>query len=221
MSNNQETRVDAPINLVEGPLIGRNLMKAFKDQLILQKVFREMFGDSGERIFFHQMPNINETIVPVLVMRWGSDKFKSIDTYFEGTIDCAIGLPARVDGDVNALRQVGNMFERFMGGPMKMFDPTINPGLIKFGVDTEFKYGGIFNLSGIQLPAIEFTIPFVFDMVRVGIDDPNFDFFADLDAANLPNTEEYDVTIQPTDPSLVVVSPSIDQGVAIVTGQTN
>lgn len=216
--NNQEARVEAPIAITEGRLIGSNLMDSFKDQLLKQKVFREMFGDGGERIFYKKMPNVNESIVPMLVMRWATDKFKSVDTYFEGTIDCAIGLPTRVDGDVNALRQVANLFQRFIGGPMQMFDPKINPGLIKFGYDTEFKYGGMFKLDGVSLPAIEFTLNFVIDLQKLNIDDPSFDYFADLDTANLPWIESYSLSIVANNADKTILIP---QGVFSETGKTN
>lgn len=221
MSNHSETRVDAAIELVEGPLFCRNLMSTFKAQLITQKVFRVMFGDSGERIFINKLPNINQDLTPVLIMKFNSDTFNSTDVYFEGSIDCALGLPTRVDGDMNAQHQVGDMIQRFLGGPMKMFDPTKNPGLIKFGYGAQFRYGGMFNLSGIQLPAIEFTLPFQFDLAQTLIQEPGVDFYADLDVANLPWLEQVTVTIMPTDSNLEVVTPSINQEVISVTDQTN
>jgi hypothetical protein len=221
MSDNLETRVQASVELVEGPIFGKNLMCTFKEQLLLQKVFRLMFGDGGERIFINEMPNINQEITPLLILKWNADTFNSGDVYYTGMIDAVIGLPVQVSGDENALKEVASVMQRFIGGPMKMFDPKKNPGLIKFGYGAEFKYGGMFDLSGIKLPAIEFTLPFQFDLQQMIIQQPGVDFFADLDVANLPWITQVTVGLEPTDKNLNPVTPSIELEVTSETGQTN
>ena len=220
MANNQIERVENAISEVQGPLIGSNLLQSFKDQMLKQEVFRIMFGGSAEcadRIYVRKMPNVNESIVPFLILSWQSDTFRSFNQYFDGTIKGLLALPAHIQGDYNAQRRVGNMIQRFMGGPMKMFDPAVNPGLIEFGIGTQFVYDGLANFSGIQLPVIQMTIPFKFDLQQLRIQSPGFDPFSDLDEADLLWVEKYSASYIDGNDKKVL----IEEGAILDTGQNN
>lgn len=220
MSSNQNVKIDDVISTVQGPLIGSNLLSSFKSQLLAQPVFSTMFGAGSftvDRVFIDQMPNINDTILPALILQWATDTFNSMDTYFEGSIRGLIALPAHVQGDYNSQRRVANMFQRFMGGPMQMFDPAVNPGLIKFGYGTQFQYDGLANFSGIQVPVIQMTIPFMFDLLQMQLQSPGFDFSANLDQNELPWIEEYFLkVIDGENQNVLIPEVKFD-----VTGQTN
>ena len=215
MSGNMDKRVDGSLAQLTGPLVGENLLCAFKEELIKQPVFQTMFGVSGERIFDRSRPSLNETILPALLLSWKSETFTSLDTYFEGMIDAIIALPVRLSGDFNALRRVGSMLQRFMGGPMDIF-PKV-PGLINFGVGSEFNYEGLAAFDGLTCPVIQITIPFKFDLLRFQILTQGTDFSAGLDQSDLKFVEDYLFgVIKDEDKSVL-----IPEGVLLETGETN
>jgi hypothetical protein len=212
--SNQHARVDLPLSQVTGPLFGSNLLEAFKQELITEPVFQTMFGVNGERIFHAKRPNMNETILPALLLTWKQETFNSGDSYFEGSLDGLIVLPITLDGDFNAKRRVGSLFQRFMGGRMNVFSNV--PGLIKFGYGTQFNYEGLARFDGISAPAIQMTIPFKFDLQLVRLKS-QYDPLAPLDNSDIGFVTEY--LLKVTDvPTGQVLQP---EGVMSVTGQTN
>jgi hypothetical protein len=179
---NQDARVDKPISLVTGPLVGSELLESFKQELITENVFQIMFGIKGERIFHEEIPNLNETILPAMLLSWKSETFNSNNTYFQGFINGWIVLPVKLEGNYNSLRRVASMVQRFMGGAMKIFARV--PGLTEFGYGTEFNYDGLARFDGLAAPVIQMNIPFKFDLQLLRLDVAGFDPSAPLDASD-------------------------------------
>lgn len=182
MSGNRDTRVNPAVTAVQGPLIGSNLLEAFKNQIKAQAVFKTMFGPNGERVYVNGMPSINESVLPALILGWASETFRSLNVYFDGQISALLVLPTQLTGDYNAQRRVASVFQRFIAGPLDLLEEV--PGLIRFGVESTFEYQGLARFGGFDAPTIIMTLPFRFDLqlMRLGSD---YDPAADLDKADL------------------------------------
>ena len=209
---NQSSRVEFPLSLVKGPLPGERLLHVFKEEIAKERVFQLMFGDHGERIFVSEEPNLNETILPAIILNWGSETFMSNDTTIEGTVSGYIVMPVRLKGDTNSLRRVGSIVQRWMSGSMSLFDKV--PGLTKFGFNAQFNFQNLAALDGFKAPVIEITLPYRFDLQLMRLEsifDPN----APLDDADVGFVEQYilEVIDGETKESL--------EGVVIETGQVN
>jgi hypothetical protein len=159
---NQKDRVEYPLSQVTGPTPGENLFEAFKAEMIKENVFQLMFGTCGERIYTSSHPNLNESILPALLMSWRSETFKSNNVYLDGVVDAWIILPVQLKGNYNALRRVGSIFQRWMSGGMMLFDKI--PGLTMFGFGSDYNYAGLATFSGTSAPAIQISLPFRFDL---------------------------------------------------------
>jgi hypothetical protein len=215
---NLENRVNAPLSLAQGPLVGDQLMSSFKDEMIKERVFRQMFGEEGQHIFTDRdrTPNMNETILPALLLSWRQETFRSNNVYLDGTIDATLCLPTMLDGQVNNLRRVASMIQRWMSGSMNLWDK--NPGLIRFGYESEFDYGGMAAFGdGFKCPAIQIKIPFRYDLALMRITADSFDPTAPLDAADLLWVEKYLIKVIDGNSNTEL----IPQGVLSVTGETN
>jgi hypothetical protein len=211
---NLKTRVESSYTSINGPTVGDNLLTEFKTQLIAQDVFKTMFGTNGERIFINQSPNINETITPGLLLSWKNEKFFTFDNYFSGEISALVILPVQLTGDFNSLRKVGQVFQRFIGGPMNLFKNV--SGLIEFGYGTSFGYELLAKFDGFQCPAIALTIPFKFDLQLLKSQYGEFDFYRDLDDSDVGLIESILATTINSDGQ-----DNFKTEVQIVTGQTN
>ena len=213
---NLNTRVNRPLEDVTGPIIGQNLLQAFKDAIIKEKIFQAMFGVNGERIFITERPNINETILPALLLGWKSETYNSYDSYFQGLIDCWVVLPVRLEGDYNSLRRVGAILQRWMGGKQfNIFEEV--PGLIEFGYGSEFNYEGLARFDGFSAPFIQISIPFKFDLQLLSIMLPGFDPLAPLDDSDLGWIEANFTKYVDSETGDVL----IQEGILDETGQTN
>jgi hypothetical protein len=218
MSGNQKKRVDQPSGFVQGPLVGELMLEAIKAEMMKERVFQLMYGDQGEHIFIHQLPNINETILPAVLLGWKEETYNSSDVYFEGSISGMLLLPIKLQGDYNALRKVGLIFQRFLGGSMNLFSGDNRvPGLIRVGYGTTFDYSHLAEFNGMQIPSIQMTIPFKFDLQLLEIAFPEIDFKAPLDDATLGWVEEYSLGIQGSPDQAEL----IETGILDITGQTN
>lgn len=215
MSGKQESNVEAPIKMVKGPLPGEHLLEAFKESLATEPVFQLMFGTSGEHIFTKKRPNINETILPAMLLGWKSENYMSNQTYLTGFVDAWILLPVRLEGNYNALRKIASVLQRFMGGAMDVFSKC--PGLTHFGHGTDFNYEGLAMFDGLALPVIQMNIPFKFDLNLMLIQSPGFDPNLPLDNNDVGNIEEILFGIKNADDN----SDLIANDVLLNTGQTN
>lgn len=213
--SNFDTRVRKALDQVSGPLVGDNLLQAFKDEMIKEILFQVMFGSQGERIFIDKIPNWNETILPAMILGWKQETFNSFDTYFEGMINALIALPVQLSGDYNNLRRVGSMVQRWMGGAMSLFDKV--PGLTMFGYGSEFNYEGTAKFDGFSSPAIQITIPFKFDLQILAQTVDGIDFTAPLDQADIGFIEKIILEVHDAETNKELFA----EGVLIETGQTN
>lgn len=185
MNGNNKNRVREPLADVRGTLVGSNLLSVFKSEMLKESVLRKMFGSNGEHVFLDEIPNVNETITPFVLLSWKTETFTSINAYFEGSVDCSVILPTQIKGDYNALRSVGALFQRFMGTTLDMFGPDKVLGLIEFGVGSVFDYQGLATFSGAQCPVIRINVPFKFDLQKVShamSDQYGLDPFSPLDS---------------------------------------
>lgn len=210
MSGNQTSRVDNAVSQVQAPLPGADLFLKFKSEMIRQVVFTTMFGGSGERIYIDKMPNLNDTILPCMLLAWKSETFSNVDTYFEGFVSMAIVLPVRLSGDYNALRRVGNMIQRFMGGTMNLFSGTNQVlGLTQFGFGADYNYEGLAEFDGLTCPVININLPFKFDLQLMQIQLPGFDLTGPLDQGDLGFVQEYHLTVIKDDNTSVLIPDGI------------
>lgn len=185
IDGNNQTRVKYPLQDVKGIIVGQNLLEIFRSEMIKEPVFQKMFGPTGQHIYLTEIPNVNETITPFIILSWKSETFTSINAYYDGAIDCSIVLPTQIKGDYNALRSVGALFQRWMGTTMDMFGVDKVLGLIELGVGSTFDYTGLATFSGASCPVIRVVIPFKFDLQKVSnamSDQYGLDPFAPLDS---------------------------------------
>ena len=190
MGGNQKTRVDFPIDLVQGTVVGANLLQSLKDDLILENVFRLMFGSNGERIFINDLPSLNETILPCLMVRWKQETFRSNNTYLDGSIGFELVLPVKLKGDFNALRRAATIFQRWLSGAANLYPQ--NKGLIMFGFESNWNYEGLAKFDGITAPAIVANIPFRFDLALLR---EEFDPTQPLDESDIGFIESITLTV--------------------------
>jgi hypothetical protein len=197
---NFEDRVEQPLALIQSPLVGANLLAAFKEKLTAQKVWQSMFGKDGERIFFDEIPNYNDTIFPLLELWWEAETYQSKNTRQSGSLVGRIALPVKLRGDKavdhNDMRRVALAIQRFIGSDKCNLFSAV-PGLIEFGLNTTFQYMRLFQQGAIQVPAIEMRVPVLFDLRLYQRLVPEAEVEGDLDAELLPIVSSY--TIQPVD----------------------
>ena len=213
--SNQRKRVDEPISMVQGPLVGDSLLANFKNEIIKEQLFHIMFGSIGERVFTKNHPNLNEEILPALLLDWKQETFNSGRTLFDGTISAMLALPVRLEGDTNALRRVGSMLQRWMSGGMSLMDPAgenFIPGLIKFGYGALYDYSGLAQFSGLSVPVIQISIPFTFDLELLRLLTPGTDFEAPLDASDVSWITDALVQFVDTDSGAIITKEEIING---------
>lgn len=179
---NLDARVNDPLKKITGPLVGELLLESFKAAMIEEPVFQMMFGKKGERIFINELPNYNDTIVPLLELYWKNERFEDHDLYFSGVIDARLVLPLTLAGpdNLNKLRRVAGAFQRFIGADQhRMFDRE--PGLTEFGFGMDFTFNQLLKFSGQDFPVIPFTIPFKYDLAKFRELHPEIDLQGRLD----------------------------------------
>jgi hypothetical protein len=211
-AGNLSSRVKRAILTTTGIIPGADLFAIFKSEIQNEPVMRTLFGESCERVFHDKKPNLNETILPCLLLAWKNETFTSNDTYLEGSIEAAICLPVMLTGNFNELRQVGQIFQRFMGGRVSMFDKV--PGLVRFGVGMAFDYTNLAEFDGLTCPVITIQIPFRFDLQLLRIQRPEFDPSAPLDAEDLGWAESFRARFFNAENNDTL----IDEGVLLETG---
>jgi len=214
---NFSDRVLAPLALITGGLVGADMLSRLKADMIGQRVFQAMFGSQGERIFVDEVPSYNETIFPLIEFYWNNESVQSQDTFLTGTIKGRIILPSKLESksDINIQRGIAAAFARFIGSAKCNVIPNV-AGLIEFGVNIEFRYDRLFLMQGLTAPAIDFTIPFKFDLHWLAQTHPEVDLSDDLDAALVGWVESYSIKVLDDNQDVI-----IPEGVLYVTGQTN
>lgn len=220
MANNLVTRVQQPLSQVTAPLVGENLLQAFKDlmignedqQIAGQSVFRVMFGERGERVFVNDVPSYNDTIVPLLELYWQKENFESWDTYLTGSVLGRIVLPAMFRGNYNQLRQVAAVFHRFLGSrACAQIFQTVT-GLVEFGAGTDFAYDKLLRVDGLLFPTIEMTLPFKFDLAWFAQQNPDLDVRGDLDAELFGAIQAYRIGISSEEGKTLIPDGTLVQG---------
>jgi len=214
---NLNDRVVVPVGQIVGGLVGSNLLAQLKSDMVLQNVFKTMFGTSGERIFIAETPSYNETIFPMIEFYMSRETFQSFDTLITGSIMGRIILPVQMltKTDTNFQRALAAAFMRFLNSKKHSLFANV-AGLIEFGANAEWVYDRMFVYTGVTAPAIDFTLPFKFDMQRYRLAKPEIDLDGDLDAALFGWVESYSLGVSSDDGEVL-----IPEGVISVTGQTN
>lgn len=196
MGNFNDRVVDG-LSKINGPLYGEGLLEALKASMIKENVFQALFGLLGERIFIDEIPSYNDSIIPLIEFWWKAETYQSRNSFFTGSLDGRILLPAQIDRKKalpNYSRRIGNAFQRFLGGDNhNLFD--VVPGLIEFGFGMNFRYDQIFQITGLTLPAIAMTIPAKFDLRLLQLQRPEVDWVSELDADEIGFVETYRITI--------------------------
>ena len=213
--SNQRTRVDEPLSVVTGPLVGESLLDNFKNEIIKERLFQVMFGTLGERVFVKTHPNLNEEILPALLLDWKQETYNSSRTMFEGTISAMLAMPVRLEGDTNALRRVGSLIQRWMSGGMTLMDSAgenFVPGLVKFGYGALYDYSGLAQFSGLSVPVIQINIPFSFDLELLRLLTPDTDFEAPLDDSDVSWLTDTLVQFVDTDTTTIITKEEITNG---------
>lgn len=212
IASNQDARVEFPLTLVKGPLPGEALFESFKKEMLRERIFQLMFGDCGERIFTGEKPNLNQTILPCLMMSWKQETFMSNNTTIEGEVGAMIMLPVRLRGDENALRRIASIVQRWMSGSMRLWEMV--PGLTAFGFNSQYNYGNLQVSDGFSVPVIDITLPYRFDLQLMRLEsifDPN----APLDDADVGFIEKFILEVIDGETKTQL------EGVVVETGQIN
>ncbi len=191
---NYDEKVARPLSKVSGALIGQALLPALKATMIQQKVFRLLFGDQGESIFFEKLPNYNDTTVPLIEAQWKAERWQSQDTRLTGVLGGMIVLPADMDGNTDRFRAIAGAFMRWLNAESSLFDSV--PGLIEIGTNADFRYDGAIKTDASLFPFIGFTLPVVFDLYRFQVLNPDIDLNANLDADLIGWIETYNLRIK-------------------------
>src|SRR5204863_227380 len=112
-----------PLALIQGRLIGDELLAQVKARMITDAVWKAIFGVAGERIFVAELPSLNDTIVPFIEFSWAGEVFQNVDLYRTGSLDARIILPAQLKGDFNRFRKIAAAWTRWVGGKQhRLFD---------------------------------------------------------------------------------------------------
>lgn len=218
MSNNLTDRFKTPISIVSGGLVGDNLLSQLKADMILQNVFKAMFGNAGERIFIDKIPSYNETIFPLIEFYWGNEVFQDGVTILSGNIQGRILLPTKIDTatDTNVQRKIANCIQRFLGSKKHNLFSNVK-GLTEFGYNSEWKYDRLVPISaGLVVPAIEFNIPYKFDLTWLRRNNEDVDYMDNLDAELVGWVEEYRIIIKDDNDNVIKSEEILSE-----TGQTN
>lgn len=191
---NYDEKVVKPLSKVTGPLIGQVLLPAVKRAMLEQKVFRLLFGKNGEQIFDKNLPNYNDTIVPLIEFQWKGERWQSQNTRINGIIGGMIVLPADLLGHTDRFRAIAATFARWIESNNGLFE--VVPGLIEFGSNIDFKYDGAIQAGGSMFPMIAFTLPVVFDLALFQAQNQDVDLDGDLDAELIGWIETYKIRIK-------------------------
>lgn len=201
--SNFKSKVETAVNMVSGPLVGENLLIALKAAMVLEPVFRKMFGNQGERIHLEDPKNVNETSLPAMEFFWQRERVQSANTRQSGTIKANLYLPTLLRGNVTVQRKVANLFQRFLNSDHDLYDQV--SGLIMFGKDADYQYDRLLALTGISIPLIEITIPFEFDLKLLRQRHPEINFNDQLDAQEWGWIESYGLALRDEDSSEVLI----------------
>src|ERR1700747_2116567 len=196
MGSNQLERVDNPVSEITGGIYGDNLLSQLKCDMLKQSVFQTMFGDKGQRFFIDSVPSYNETIFPLIELYWSKERFNNGNTIVSGSITGRIILPTTMDSkeNVNLQRSVASAIQRFLGSNKhELFKYVL--GLTEFGVDSEWTYERLFAFGGSNAPAIDFVLPYKFDLTWLQQQRPDVDLNDDLDADLIGWMEKYIITV--------------------------
>lgn len=210
---NEDTRVKVPIALVTGGLVGSNLLSQLKADMINQNVFKAMFGNTGERIFVAEVPSYNETIFPLIEFYWGNEIYQDGDCYLTGNIKGRIILPSKLGTktDINFQRAVANCIQRFLGSKKHNLFAQVK-GLTEFGWNSEWLFDRLLPISaGLVVPAIDFTLPFKFDMTWLRRNQEDVDFDGDLDAALVGWLESIFIQVSDENGDVLIVEGLISE----------
>lgn len=201
---NYDEDVKKPLSEVTGPLLGQVLLPKFKEQMKEQKVFRMLFGKDCERVYVDELPSYNDTIIPLLEMRWSSESWQSKNTRVSGMINGMLILPADMLGRTDQFREIAAAFARWIESRHNLFKEV--PGLIECGKNITFKYDDAVKADATTFPIVRFTLPVLFDLQKFRLRLDDIDLDAPLDAPRIPDITTYSITI--TDENLNVLIPT-------------
>lgn len=210
---NQTDRVSFPLSIVTGGVVGSDLLDQLKSAMLTQNVFKAMFGENGQRLYFDKVPSYSEAITPGFELYWKDESIQNWDTYLTGNLSGSIFLPTRMQGDVNAQRRIATTFTRFIGSDKcDLFDRVA--GLTEFGLNTSFRYDKMVVLDGGNLAVIDVTIPFKFDLKLLSQKRPEINYHDDLDAQMIGWLEKVSLIVKDDNTNKI-------EGVLFETGKTN
>ena len=176
---NLETRAKKGVSQVSGGLIGENLLDVVKDAILAQSVFKTIFKNN---IFIDELPSYNDTILPAWEFRFNKELIQGGDLRHVGTVNSRILFPNNLAGMVSFHRKVALAVGRFFKAPRTDIFDNVS-GLTEIGQNLDISYDMLFVQGGIKIPSIVFQIPFVFDVRRYRIENPEVPLDDDLDAA--------------------------------------
>ena len=176
---NLETRAKVGISQVTGGLMGENLLEVLKDAILNQSVFKTIFKNN---VFTDELPSYNDTILPAWEFRFNKEIIEGGDLRHTGTINSRILFPNNLAGLVSFHRKIALAVGRFFKAPRKDIFDNVS-GLTEIGQKLDISYDMLFVQGGIKLPSIVMQLPFVFDVRRYRIENPEIPLDDDLDAA--------------------------------------
>ena len=201
---NYKENVEKPLSLITGELLGQSLLPAVKRDMLKQKVFQQLFGKDGRRIFTEELPSANDTIIPLIQFLWQSEQWQSRNTRVSGVIQGMIVLPADLMGKTDKFRKIAGAFSRWMESGHELFKEV--KGLIEFGKNLSFRYDQAVKADATMYPIIQMTLSCLFDLQKFRLANPEIDLDAPLDAPEIPDISTYEITI--TDENLNVLIPT-------------
>jgi hypothetical protein len=189
-----DKKIAQPLSKISGRLIGDDLLPAIKAAMIMQPVFQALFGKAGERIYVEQLPSLNDTIIPMLELKWKGERWQSQHTRIYATVDGMIVLPVDLQGRTDRFRSIAAAFMRWIESDHGLFAAC--SGLIEVGTNADFRYDKAIQCDGRTYPIVEFTLPVVFDLTIFRAENPDIDLEGALDSELFGWVEAYDLRLR-------------------------
>lgn len=175
---NLETRAKAGVDQITGGLMGAELLQILKAAILNQKVFQTIFR---ENVFVDEMPSYNDTILPAWEFRFNKELIEGTDLLHTGTINSRVLFPNNLAGKLSFHRKIALAIGRFFKADRSDIFSQVS-GLTEIGQKLDISYDLMFVQGGIQIPSIVLTFPFVFDVRRYRIENPEIPLDDKLDA---------------------------------------
>lgn len=175
---NLSERAEKGIAQVTGGLIGENLLQVLKEAVLKQNVFKTIFN---ENIFVDELPSYNDTILPAWEFRFNKELIEGFDLRHVGTINSRVLFPNSLIGNVSFHRKVALAIVRFFNADRSDIFSKVS-GLTEIGENIDITYDLLFVQGAVKVPSIVITFPFVIDIRRFTIENPEIPLNDDLDA---------------------------------------